>query len=36
MGDRLMLVEYIIEKALDKAYELIRLGYRKLDTDQTF
>lgn len=31
-----MLVEYIIEKALDKAYELIRLGYRKLDTDQTF
>ena len=36
MGDRLMLVEYIIEKALDKAYELIRLGYRKLDTNQTF
>lgn len=31
-----MLVEYLIEKALDKAYELIRLGYRKLDVDQTF
>lgn len=31
-----MLAEYIIEKALDKAYELIHLGYRKLDTNQTF
>lgn len=31
-----MLVEYLIEKALDKAYELICLGYRKLDTNQTF
>lgn len=31
-----MVAEYIIEKALDKTYELIQLGYRKIDTDQTF
>lgn len=31
-----MLVEYLYEKAADKAYELICLGYRKLDTYQTF
>ena len=31
-----MIIEYLLEKALDKTKELVQLGFRKLDSNQTF